>query len=124
MLSTTRIKFPFQILPVAISILILALAIIMIYSSGVLPGFSAVQPSAQNSNTLSAQEVSTYRWQALADYYTTQQVQVPVTGSHLTILSPAEASTYRWEAMAKFHAMQESAALSWPPRPDFSHLNQ
>ncbi len=47
-------------------------------------------------------------------------------GQDLSTLSAADATAYRWEAIAKFYAGRESAPenLSWPPRPDFSQLNQ
>ncbi|MBN1453008.1 MAG: hypothetical protein JW963_18465 [Anaerolineales bacterium] len=125
MLSTSRTKLQNQYLLVAVAILVLVSAIV-VYTSGVLPTISAGQPATQNLTTLSAADISAYRWDAMAKFYAAQGAQIPVTGANLTTLSAADVSAYRWEAMAKFYAGQTSAAvnLSWPPRPDFSHLNE
>lgn len=71
MLSTTKNKFQTLYVLAAISIFALILAI-MTYQSGTLPAFSAGQPAAQDSAALSPAEASTYRWQAIADFYTNQ----------------------------------------------------
>jgi len=124
MLSTSRIKLQNPYLLVAISILVLLVSAIVVYQSGVLPTISTGQPATRNLTTLSAADVSAYRWEAMAKFYAAQGVQIPVTGGNLTILSNADISAYRWDAMARFYAGRAPAAvnLSWPPRPDFSQI--
>jgi hypothetical protein len=77
-----------------------------------LPAFSAGQPASHNLTTLSAADVSAYRWQAMADFYAAQQAQIPVTGGDLTTLSAVEVSAYRWQAMADFYANQAATAFT------------
>jgi hypothetical protein len=114
MLSTTRNKFQYLYVLAAISIFALILAI-MTFRSGALPAFSAAQPAAQNLTTLSATDVTAYRWQAMADFYAAQQAQIPVTGGDLTTLSAADISAYRWQAMADFYTNQAATAVQYGP---------
>lgn len=114
MLSTTKNKFQNLYVLAAISIFVLILAI-MIYRSGALPAFSVGQPAAQNLTTLSSDDVSAYRWEAMADFYAAPQAQIPVTGGELTILSAADVSARRWQAMADFYASQASTAVKYGP---------
>ena len=80
-----------------------------------MPAFSVGQPAAQNLTTLSADDVSAYRWEAMADFYAAPQAQIPVTGGDLTILSAADVSARRWQAMADFYASQASTAVKYGP---------
>ena len=64
----------------------------------------AVQPVDLTS--LDAAEVSTYRWNAMAEFYATQNQQQAVQPINLTSLNAAEVSAYRWNAMAEFYAAQ------------------
>ncbi len=126
MLSTSnKTKFQYQYLLIAVLILAIV-SVIALYQSGVLPSISVGQPATQNLTTLSATDVSAYRWDAIARFYATQGAQIPVTRVNLTTLSAADVSAYRWDAIARFYAGQAPAAvnLSWPARPDFSILNE
>jgi hypothetical protein len=114
MLSTTKPKFQYQYVLAAILILVLAFAIVT-FLSGVLPAFSAAQPAAQNLTTLSTDDVTAYRWQAMADFYAAQQAQIPVTGGDLTTLSADDVTAYRWRAMADFYTSQASTAVKYGP---------
>lgn len=116
MLSITKPKFQYQYFLAAILVLVLAVATIMFFS-GALPAFSASQPAGQDLTTLSAADISAYRWQAMADFYTTQQAQIPVAGVDLTTLSTADVSAYRWQAMADFYANQAPATVKYVPLP-------
>jgi len=117
MLSTSsKTKFQYQYLLIAVLILAIAIAI-AVFQAGAAPKISVGQSATQNLTTLSAADVSAYRWEAVASFYDRQASSA---------LSAADASDYRWEAMAKFYAGQASPAanLSWPARPDFSILNE
>jgi hypothetical protein len=59
-----------------------------------------------NLTTLSAADVSAYRWQALAKFYTGQPA------ANLTSLSAADVSAYRWQALARFYTGQPAADLT------------
>ena len=50
--------------------------------------------------TLSAEDILAYRWQAMAQYY----AQVSTNGSDLTTLSSDDITAYRWQAMARYYA--------------------
>ena len=108
MLSTSnKTKFQYQYLLIAILILAIG-SVIALYQSGVFPAISTGQSSTQNLTTLSAADVSAYRWEGMAKFYATQGSQIPVSGENLTTLSAADVSAYRWEGMGKFYAMQGS----------------
>ena len=121
MLSTSnKTKFQYQYLLIAV-VLLAMVSVIALYQTGVLPTIPAGQSATQNLTTLSAADVSAYRWDAIAKFYESQRLP---TGD-LTLLSAADASAYRWDAVARFYAGQAAAVnLSWPARPDFSHLSQ
>jgi hypothetical protein len=58
--------------------------------------------------TLSAADVSAYRWLAMARFYAGQ----PKPGVDLTTLSAADVSAYRWLAMARFYAKHPGTRAS------------
>ena len=115
MLYTSKTKVQYQYLLAAVALLVLVLAI-MFYQSGALPVFSAGQSATQNLTTLSAADISAYRWEAMAKYYAAQGAQIPVAGGNLTTLSADDISAYRWEAMAKFYAGQAAPKINPPGR--------
>jgi hypothetical protein len=100
MLSTSnKTKFQYQYLLIAVLILALVSAIAL-FQFGNLPTIFVGQPATQNLTTLSPAEVSTYRWEAMAEFYAKQaaaanlswpsrpdfsilnaQAMIPVTGS-------------------------------------------
>jgi len=110
MLSTSRTKFQNPYLLVAIAILVLLASAIAIYQSGVSPVISSGQSATQNLTTLSAADVSVYRWEAMAKFYAAQGAQIPVTGGNLTTLSDADISAYRWDAMTQHYLSERNAA--------------
>ena len=69
-------------------------------------GVPRVFGSTRNLTTLSADEVSAYRWKAMGDYYTRLQ-----TGD-LTTLSEADISAYRWQAMADYYSKFQAGDLT------------
>jgi len=72
MLSTSnKTKFQYQYLLIAVLILAMVSAIV-VSQSGVLPAISVGQPATQNLTTLSAADVSAYRWEAMAKFYAGQ----------------------------------------------------
>ena len=100
MISTSnKTKFQYQYLLIAVLILAIVSAIAL-FRSGILPAISVGQPAAQNLTIMSPAEVSTYRWEAMAEFYAKQaaaanltwpprpdfsilnaQAMIPVTGS-------------------------------------------
>ena len=69
-------------------------------------GVPRVFGSTSNLTTLSANDVSAYRWQALGDYYTRLQ-----TGDQTT-LSEADISAYRWQALGDYYAKLQAGDLT------------
>ena len=62
-----------------------------------------------NLTTLSAADISAYRWQAMAHFYAEHpksrvDLTTPSSGVDLTTLSAADVSAYRWRSMARFYA--------------------
>ncbi len=82
----------------------LIVALILLVGAAV--GVPAVLGSTSNLTTLSAEDVSAYRWSAMADYYSKLQ-----TGD-LTTLSEADASAYRWGAMADYYSKLQTGDLT------------
>jgi hypothetical protein len=78
---------------------------------GVIPAFS----SEQDLTKLNSSAVSAYRWGEMANFYSSQQAGIPVTGVNLTTLSDADISAYRWQAMAAFHASQAAPTVKYGP---------
>ena len=72
--------------------------------------FYTMQPAVVDLTTLNDGEILTYRWEAMADYYAVQPAL-----SDLTDLSDADISVYRWEAVAKFYAEQADLAVIAKP---------
>ena len=58
--------------------------------------------------TLSASDISAYRWNAMAKFYADLASQGGLTGD-LTTLSASDISAYRWNAMAEFYAAQNES---------------
>jgi len=82
----------------------LIVAVILLVGAGI--GVPAVLGSTSNLTTLSAEDVSAYRWNAMADYYSKLQV------SDLTTLSEADISAYRWNAMADYYSKLQVSDLT------------
>jgi hypothetical protein len=82
------------------------LIVAVIIMVGAAIGVPSVLGSTSSLTTLSAGDVSAYRWQAMADYYTKLQ-----TGD-LTTLSEADASAYRWGAMADYYSKLQAGDLT------------
>ena len=82
---------------------IIVAAIVLV---GAAIGVPKVFGSTRNLTTLSADEVSAYRWKAMGDYYTRLQ-----TGD-LTTLSEADISAYRWKAMAEYYSKLQAGDLT------------
>jgi hypothetical protein len=110
MLSTSQKKHANQYLLIAVPILVLLLAL-MAPRWEAIPTFSA----ERDLTKLSAADISAYRWQAMAKFYSTHQGNIPVTGVDLTTLSAADVSAYRWQAMAEFYAKQAQAKVRYGP---------
>ena len=102
MLSTSQKKLANQYLLTALPILVLLLAL-MAPRWEAIPTFSAERELTR----LSAADISAYRWQAMAKFYSTYQGNIPAAGVDLTALSAADVSAYRWQAMAKFYSTQQ-----------------
>ena len=58
-----------------------------------------VDPQTVDLRTLSAGDISAYRWNAMANYYANQAQNVD-----LRTLSAGDISAYRWNAMANFYS--------------------
>ena len=72
MLSTSnKNKFQYQYLLIAVLIFAIV-SVIALYQTGVLPKVSIGQSDTQSLTTLSPIEASTYRWEAMADFYAKQ----------------------------------------------------
>src|SRR6056300_822165 len=56
-------------------------------------------PQTIDLRTLSAEEISAYRWNAMANFYSDQAQSVD-----LRTLSAGDISAYRWNAMANFYS--------------------
>lgn len=69
-------------------------------------GVPSVFGSTSSLTTLSADDVSAYRWQAMADYYTRLQ------SVDLTALSAEDVSAYRWGAMADYYSKSQTGDLT------------
>jgi hypothetical protein len=111
MLSTSEKKLhQHPYLLIALAILVLLLAIAAPFGRDI-PTFSA----GQNSTALSASDVSAYRWQAMAEFYSSQAGLVPVTGENLATISAADISAYRWQAMAAFYSKQAAPKVKYSP---------
>ena len=96
MLSTSnKTKFQYQYLLIAVLILALV-SVIALYQSGVLPTISVGQPVTQNLTTLSAADISAYRWEAMAKFYAGQA-------------SPA--ANLSWPARPDFSVLNETVAM-------------
>jgi hypothetical protein len=111
MLSTSEKKLHQQpYLMIAVSILVLLLAIAAPIGRDI-PTFSA----GQDSTALSASDVSAYRWQAMAAFYSSQAGVIPVTGENFVTLSASDISAYRWQAMAAFYSKQAAPKVKYGP---------
>ena len=64
---------------------------------------TALTSNRDNLTTLSTDEVSVYRWQAIANYYGTSAALAPAPSDDLTTLSADEVFAYRWQAMANYY---------------------
>ena len=95
--------------PTPVNLTALSAADVSAYRWQALAKFYTGQPAA-NLATLSAADVSAYRWQALARFYTGQPAV------NLATLSAADVSAYRWQALAKFYTGQPAANLDHPER--------
>ncbi len=62
--------------------------------------FYTVGPTLVDLTTLNDSDVLSYRWEATADFYTDGQTLVD-----LATLSDTEISAYRWQAMADFYTV-------------------
>ena len=111
MLSTSEKKLHRQpYLLIALAILVLLLAIATPFRRDI-PTFSA----GQDSTALSASDVSAYRWQAMAEFYSSQAGVIPVTGENVAALSASDISAYRWQAMAAFYSKQAASNVKYGP---------
>jgi hypothetical protein len=111
MLSTSANKVQQRpYLGIAISILVLLLAVSVPLWRGI-PTFSG----KADLSTLSASDVSAYRWEAMAKFYSSQAAGIPFTGQNLTSLSAAEVSAYRWQGMAQFYRKLELSKVKYGP---------
>jgi type II secretory pathway pseudopilin PulG len=110
MLSASQKKFQTQYLVIALAILGLLLALAAPRWEAI-PTFS----DKQDLTKLSAADVSAYRWQAMAAFYSAHEGTIPVTGVDLTTLSAADISAYRWQAMADFYAKQAQPKVRYGP---------
>jgi len=79
-------------------------AVILLVGAGI--GVPAVLGSTSNLTTLSAEDVSAYRWNAMADYYSKLQ------SADLTTLSAGDVSAYRLNAADDYYARHQSADLT------------
>jgi hypothetical protein len=77
--------------------------------------FYAMQPTIVDLTTLNDGEISTYRWAAMAQYYAAQPGL-----ADLTTLSDDDISAYRWEAMAEFYIVQSALTVVTIPLSDDS----
>lgn len=77
----------------------------VILLAGAWVGVPAVLGSSTDLTTFSADDISAYRWKAMADYYSKQNVV------DLTTLSADEISAYRWKAMADFYSQKPTVDL-------------
>jgi hypothetical protein len=75
--------------------------------------FYAMQPTIVDLTTLNDGEILTYRWQSIASNYAAQPALVD-----LTTLSDDDISAYRWEAMADFYAVQTALTVVNVPLSD------
>jgi len=82
------------------------LIVAAILLAGAAIGVPSVLGSTSNLTTLSADDVSAYRWQAMADYYGRLQ------SVNLTTLSAADVSAYRWSAMADTYSKLQAGDLT------------
>ena len=111
MLSTSANKVQQRpYLLIAISILVLLLAVSVPIWRGI-PTFSG----KADLTSLSASDVSAYRWQGMAKFYASQAAGIPVTGQDLTSLSAAEVSAYRWQGMAQFYRKLALTTVKYGP---------
>jgi type II secretory pathway pseudopilin PulG len=69
-------------------------------------GVPSVLGSTSNLTTLSAEDISAYRWQAMADSYSRLQ------SVDLTTLRADDISAYRWGAMAGYYSKLQTADLT------------
>ncbi|MEJ2598762.1 MAG: hypothetical protein P8Z00_10545 [Anaerolineales bacterium] len=96
-----RLSFVMIILAVGLGVTILAITAQPVIQLGVFePGVEQAAIAGSNLTTLSAEDVSAYRWQAMAQHYAGN----PTRGSDLTALSAEDVSVYRWQAMAQAYA--------------------
>ena len=69
-------------------------------------GVPSVFGSTSNLTTLSAGDVSAYRWQAMAEYYHRLQ------SVDLTTYRADDISAYRWQAMADYYGKLQTGDLT------------
>ena len=74
------------------------LIVTVILLVGAVVGAPTAQGAAHDLTTLSADDISAYRWNAMAKFYSEHR------GRDLTTLSAGDISAYRWNAMAKFYS--------------------
>ena len=83
--------------------------LVILFLIGSLAALLASKTAATGDlTTLSAADVSAYRWQAMAHFYAEHPKSrvdptTPSFGVDLTTLSAADVSAYRWQAMARFY---------------------
>jgi hypothetical protein len=111
MLSTSENKFRQHRYSLIVILVLVVLLAITAPRLGAVPDFSA----GQDSTTLSASDISAHRWQAMANFYSSQAAGIPVTGVNLTALSAADISTYRWQALSMFYLKQALAKVRITP---------
>jgi len=83
---------------------ILIVAVILLVGAAV--GVPAVLGSTKDLTSLLAEDVSAYRWQAMADSYS------KLASVDLTTMSEADISAYRWKAMADYYSKLAAGDLT------------